>query len=269
MKDKVSFAKKKIEQLQQKIKSFKTSREFLEFVRAMSRFHTYSFRNQMLILSQKPKATRVAGFRTWRKMGRYVKRGEKGIMILVPIAGVKENEDGEAEEFHWFKSAHVFDISQTNGESLPEISLDVTDNGEGFYHACFALATRHGIAVNIVENLTAYGASRGGEVLLRADVNKTAMAATLVHEIAHEWLHQNSEESLDKECKELEAETVAYMVCVHFGIDVPSHKYLATWQKNHQIMDSLKRISQCSHQMIEELEILQGKMTGYSNVSAL
>jgi len=100
-----------------------------------------------------------------------------------------------------------------------------------------------------------YGVSKGGKIVLRDDDNKTTMATTLIHEIVHEKLHQRqSEQELDRETKELEAETVAYIVCSHFGMEIPSHKYLATLQKNHEIMDSLKRISECSQEIIAELE---------------
>jgi len=251
--NKKSFVRQKIKELEEKIKAFKTSQEFLNFVKAMSRFHKYSFNNQLMILSQKRDATRVAGFRTWKKLGRYVKRGEKGIVIFVPIIW-HENEDGEEEKVIRFKTGYVFDISQTGGKALPEMSLIVKDEGDALYNSCLELAQKRGIRVDVVCDLKPYGVSKGGEVLLRADENKTSMATTLIHEIAHELLHQKDEErELDRETKELEAETVAYIVCSHFGIEAPSHKYLAAWQKNHQIIDSLKRISECTHEIIEEL----------------
>jgi antirestriction protein ArdC len=216
--------------LEAKIKALKTSQEFLDFLRAMSRFHHYSFHNQLMILSQKPNATRVAGFRTWKKLQRYVKRGEKGILIFVPIKPRQENGDGEEEEVIFFKTATVFDLSQTEGKPLPEISLAVEDKGATFYHSCQQLAQHYNIKVDVSPDFKAYGVSKGGKVVLKGEANKTAMAVTLIHEIAHELLHQKSEKNLDKETKELEAETVAYLVCSHFGINVPSHKYLATWQ---------------------------------------
>ena len=261
MDNKISLMKQKIKDLEEKITSFKTSQEFLDFVAAMSRFHTYSFNNQLLILSQRPDAAKVAGFVTWKKMGRYVKKGEKGIMILVPIKGVRkkdeEVDDSDTKEFTYFRTGHVFDISQTEGEPIPDIDLSVEDKGEAFYNSCLSLVTKHDIEVDISPDLTVFGVSKGGKIGLKEKDNKTEMATTMVHEIAHEWLHQDDEKhNLDRETKELEAETAAYIVCSHFGIDVPSHKYLATWQKNHEIMDSLKRISECSNRIIGELEVM-------------
>lgn len=275
MNQKLSFVKQKIQELEANIQAFKTSQEFLQFLKAMSKFYHYSFYNQMLILSQKPDATRVAGFVTWKKLGRYVKRGEKGIVILVPIKGVREKEqEGDEqveEEYLWFRSASVFDISQTEGKPLPEIVLDVENKGDAFYHACCELAKQYGITVKSVSGLKAYGVSTGGEVLLRDDNNKTSMATTLVHEIAHELLHQKKEgkPKLDKETKELEAETVAFIVCTHFGIDIPSHQYLATWQENHQVMDSLRQISECSQELIEALEGIVARKSCLVNPSSL
>jgi len=145
-KKKASFIEQKIKELEEKIRSFRTTKEFLDFVATMSRFHSYSFYNQMLILSQKPDATRVAGFVTWKKLDRYVKKGEKGIMILVPIIHKKEQPDQEGDEQEittWFKTGYIFDVSQTDGEPLPEISLDVEGQGDSFYNACLELAEQH------------------------------------------------------------------------------------------------------------------------------
>jgi hypothetical protein len=150
----------------------------------------------------------------------------------------------------------VFDLSQTEGEPLPDISLAVENKGDGLYQSCRKLAQQYRITVDVTADFKVYGFSKGGEIVLRDDTNKTAMAATLIHEIAHELLHQRGEQTLDRETKELEAETIAYIVCSHFGIEVPSHKYLATWQKNHQIMASLQRISECSHLLLEQLIVV-------------
>jgi len=256
MDKKSGVVRKQIRELEEKIKAFRTSEEFLDFMKAMSRFHNYSFHNQLLIISQKPDATKVAGFGTWKNLGRYVRRGEKGIVIYVPIPSVREKDDGEEEEIIWFKTGYVFDVSQTCGKPLPEISLTVENRGDAFYNSCLQLAQKHTIKVDVVSGLRHYGISTGGEILLQADANKTALATTLIHELAHELLHKkNREQRLDRETKELEAETVAYLVCSYFGIDVPSHKYLATWQKKHKIMEALRRISHCSHFLIEQLQM--------------
>ena len=259
-KDRSGFVEKKIKELEGRIRSFKTTSEFLDFITAMSRFHNYSFHNQALILCQRPQATKVAGFVTWKNLGRHVKKGEKGIVILVPIIHRKESKEmgeKESEIVRRFKTGHVFDISQTEGVSLPEIRLDVDDMGDSFYNACLELARLEGVTVKVVDDMRAYGLSQNGQVLLREEDNKTSMASTFLHELAHERLHWDDDgRRLDRESKELEAEAVAYLVCSRFGIELPSYKYLASWQRNHSIMESLRRISECSQKIIQRLEII-------------
>jgi hypothetical protein len=118
----------------------------------------------------------------------------------------------------------VFDISQTEGKPLPDISLAVEDKGDAFYCACLKLAKEYDIDVDIISDFRTYGVSSGGKIVLRDDDNRTTMATTLIHEVAHELLHQKKDEQeSDRETQELEAETVAYIVCSHFGIEPPSH----------------------------------------------
>lgn len=103
------------------------SEQLLRYLGVMSRFHSYSFGNVMLIMGQRPYATRVAGFHTWKSLGRSVKKGEKGVVIIAPIVLRKDRadqpddtpEDDEAKIVR-FRAVHVFDISQTEGEPLPE-----------------------------------------------------------------------------------------------------------------------------------------------------
>jgi antirestriction protein ArdC len=96
------------------------------YLRLMSRFHRYSWGNCLLIYSQRPEATHVAGFHAWLKLGRYVRKGEKGIVILAPMVGRKKSEneltEDEKTRLFGFRAAHVFDVSQTDGDALPEFS---------------------------------------------------------------------------------------------------------------------------------------------------
>src|SRR5271170_4925446 len=102
------------------------SETLTQYLAAIGRFHCYSLRNVMLIASQKPTASHVAGFHAWHKLGRFVKKGEKGILILAPIVrpksqSVEQNETDESSTAVGFRAAYVFDISQTNSQELPEI----------------------------------------------------------------------------------------------------------------------------------------------------
>ena len=108
------------------------SETLTNYLAAIGRFHRYSLRNVMLIASQKPAATHVAGFHTWHKLGRFVKKGEKGILILAPIVrrkneSAEQNETDESSTAVGFRAAYVFDISQTDGQELPQISSVIGD----------------------------------------------------------------------------------------------------------------------------------------------
>ena len=257
------FIEQKVSELEDKIDSFRSSNEFLRFALTMSMFHKYSYHNQIMILSQKPDATMVASFHTWKNLGRFVKRGERGIIIYVPVTAINENEDGEKiEKLLSFKFGSVFDVLQTVGKPLPEITKSIADDHASFYYNCLRLAEKLSVSVEVRDKLSYDGESLGNTVLLRNNSNITMMGAVLLHELAHEYLHKPEDrKTLDMEVIEIEAETVAYIVCSHFGIKTPSDKYLATWQSNHQIVESLKRISECCHKFIGELEAIVQKQS--------
>jgi hypothetical protein len=129
--DAVELADKCLKELAASLEQGQT--EVLEkYLSALARFHDYSFRNMMMIVNQFPEASKVAGFHTWRKLGRWVKKGESGIAILAPMIGRKKDEgestqsDGsfrvKSKSVFGFRAVHVFDISQTEGEELPKLS---------------------------------------------------------------------------------------------------------------------------------------------------
>jgi hypothetical protein len=138
--DAVELADKCLKELAASLEQGQT--EVLEnYLSALARFHDYSFRNMMMIVNQFPEASKVAGFHTWRKLGRWVKKGESGIAILAPMIGRKKDEgeslnrtevsESKSKSVFGFRAVHVFDISQTEGEELPklsEISGSATDN---------------------------------------------------------------------------------------------------------------------------------------------
>jgi len=122
-------ASKAIEQLRQALESGQSGR-LKEYLAAMARFHRYSWHNVMLIAMQKPTATHVAGFHAWHKLGRFVKKGEKGIMILAPVVRRKAENAGQTETDEsstsvGFRAAYVFDVAQTDGQELPEASTAI------------------------------------------------------------------------------------------------------------------------------------------------
>ena len=209
------------------------SEQMTAFLKTMSRFHHYSVGNVILIMSQRPDATRVAGFRTWKSLGRSVKKGEKGIAILAPMmlnanrhdgdrraADSENGDDDRGGKVLRFRAVHVFDISQTEGEPLPEpsrVAGDPKDALDRLEHAVRA----HGITLTVSNDLgAADGVSKGGRIEIAAGVSPTERFATLVHEFAHELLHQvKGETKPSKGVRELEAEAVAFVVAEWAGLE--------------------------------------------------
>ncbi|MEZ5963070.1 MAG: ArdC-like ssDNA-binding domain-containing protein [Planctomycetota bacterium] len=198
------------------------SESLLGVLRALGNFHEYSFANAMMIVGQRPDATRVAGYRTWQRLGRQVRRGEKGIVIIAPMVGRRDEEGGDERVVRGFRAARVFDIEQTDGEPLPELEVTRGDPGE---HAARIreYAQLHGIDVEYSDGLgLANGASTGGKILLRRGLEPADEFATLVHEIAHEMLHQGMSRTQRPPLavRETEAEAVSFAVSNAIGLEV-------------------------------------------------
>ena len=197
------------------------------YLRVMSRFHKYSWGNCLLIASQRPEATHVAGFHAWLKLRRYVRKGEKGIVILAPMVGRLRNGDELSEDertrVFGFRSARVFDISQTDGESLPEFATvkgdpqDYNDRLKGF------VASKGSVLEYSVRIAPANGMSSGGKITLLPTLTPAEHFSVLVHETAHELLHKAERRSQTTHTvRETEAEAVAFVVANAIGLDTNS-----------------------------------------------
>lgn len=188
--------------------------------RAMARFHQYSLRNVWLIAAQRPTATRVAGFQAWRSVGRFVRRGEKGIAILAPVVR-RAGADAPDEEktVVAFRPAYVFDIAQTDGEPLPEISDATGDPGAALIEIRQVIV-RAGISLEYVEALDgALGTSSGGRIRVVNGLAPASEFMVLSHEYAHELLHHGDDRPASRDTRELEAEAVAFVVAHAIGLD--------------------------------------------------
>jgi antirestriction protein ArdC len=194
------------------------------YLSVMSRFHKYSWGNCLLIYSQRPTATHVAGFQAWLKLQRYVRKGEKGIVILAPMVGRKKSEDALAEDEHarlfGFRAAHVFDVSQTDGEPLPEFAT-VKGDPQGYADRLAQFVTSQGIALAYDSNIApAKGLSSGGKITLLPDMPPAEHFAVLAHEAAHELLHRGDRRlQTTRMVRETEAEAVAFVICEAVGLD--------------------------------------------------
>lgn len=261
----------------------KTER-LLSYLTFSSRFHHYSPRNQQLIFNQRPDATHVASFATWKKEGYHVAKGEKGIRILIPRFPKRTSQEREDEEdtgnkdqdekkrkinegqfvAHQFTVGSVFDVSQLRPEDQKRVPTFFTQIA-GDYQATYArmreAAQQDGITV--VETFQqlegAQAASAGGTILIRPDLPPGNKAYLLAHEWGHEKIHTpDLRRKLSKTTKEGHAEAVAYVVATHFDIPTPdSAEYLTMWDNTP---DSLKRelavVSAASSHIIQKIHSL-------------
>lgn len=241
-----------------------SSEEFKRHLDFIARFHRYSWGNCLLIETQFPQASMIAGFGQWKRLGRNVKAGEKAIRIMAPCPVKRENpKTGDEEERVFFKIACVFDVSQTEGKELPEYAVpDVQEDAHELLAKLEQVAVKRGITVTY-EALCdgSYGMSKGGQIVVGTGHSTGQQAKTLAHEICHEALHRTQDGSVDntlkRKTRELEAEAVAYVVCRHFGLDaeVRASHYIAMWNGDAKsLAASFARISEASRKLINDVE---------------
>jgi hypothetical protein len=233
----------------------------------MSRFHNYSFGNVLEIARQMPSATKVAGFWTWKNLGRSVNAGAKGIRILAPIVGVRRKKDEEANKditqqnervLLGFRNAYVFDVSQTNGVDLPALHEVTGDPGENIDRLA-AFVKSKGIQLVYNANIApALGMSYGGRIALLPGQSKAETFATLVHETAHELLHRSDRRTATtKIVRETEAEAVAFVVGKAVGLvnEEASASYIQLYKGNASLLaESLEVIQQTASVILAALE---------------
>jgi hypothetical protein len=258
----ISQIEDRLKDLATETDEFKRSEFFKQYLDVISKFWKYSYHNQMLICCRMPDATRVAGFRTWKGFNRNVKKGSKAIKILAPYKKKVTDTDPVTNEekekrVTLFIPVNVFDISQTEGEALPDIDISVTgDNYKNFLDNLVGLCKDKGIDVKF-ENLGInglYGFSKGGEIAVTNTESINTQVNTLIHEIAHELLHKR-ENTFSKQEKEIQAEGTAYVVTKHFGMENKSFNYLALYDADYKkIMENLKSVAVASKEIIEFLE---------------
>ena len=256
----------RLEQLAKAVDDVRASEMFREYLSFQARFHRYSWHNAMLIASQKPDAERVAGFKTWQTMGRHVRKGEHGIMIFAPRPWKHTDTDDAGNDVErqgvTFRPVYVFDVSQTDGEPLPEIDVpDVDTAADALLASLGRVASKRGIAINYTELDAGYfGVSKGGSIDIATGHTTGQQSKTLAHELAHEAMHKTDRPAgLTRTIAELEAESVAYIVCKHFSLDteVRSSAYIALWDGNAKALrESLERIATTARDIIDDIDAL-------------
>lgn len=241
----------------------------VRYLEYLARFHQYSFGNVMLIAIQKPNATQVAGFHAWRKLGRWVRKGEQGILILAPMIGRKRRDEADADQpgpsdskvrcLYGFRAVYVFDVSQTDGAELPEFAGIDGQPGDRLSQL-ESIVGQYGIDLAYQEpGGGALGVSKDGAIWVKPDLEPAEKFAVLVHELAHELLHQRTgrKELLSRTVRETEAEAVAFVVCRALGLETTTRSadYIQLYRGNTQTLsDSLDMIQKTAATLIAQLQ---------------
>jgi len=265
------------------------SKAFHAYLDTQARFHRYSWGNVLLIVAQRPDATRVAGFQTWKRLGRHVRKGEHGLKIIVPRGAARVGADeippadplqGEDEGetapatvpspasvstrpriigARRFGVGTVFDVSQTEGQPLPSVDVPVLEGDDGLelYGRLERVATDEGVTIE--RGSERLGPSTMGvyspderQIVLRQAATRQ-MTKTLAHELAHHF----GGTTIPSPEEETTAESVAYVVCARFGLDTGqrSFQYVATWSQDPRVFrGALSRIQTLSLRIIERIE---------------
>jgi hypothetical protein len=240
------------------------------YLNTMGRFHNYSWGNVLLIGSQRPTATRVAGYHTWKDLGRQVKTGEKGIMILAPMVTKQRDSSpnppspdqatpkkDDVFRLTGFRTAFVFDVEQTEGKPLPEFAK-TTGDPKDHLDKLKALVAKQGISLEYDKSIApAYGISGGGKIRLVPGMQPAEEFSVLAHELAHEMLHHTKNEPRVPEVvRETQAEAVAYVVSRGIGLETNSAAadYIALYTGDKKTLgQSLSVIQETSSRILEEI----------------
>jgi antirestriction protein ArdC len=239
------------------------SERLITLLKTMGRFHRYSLHNVFLIVAQRPSATRVAGFHTWRTIGRFVRKGEKGIAILAPIVRRRreETQDDESQVVVGFRAAYVFDVEQTDGAPLPQTAEVTGDPGEHMAALKRAIAAR-GISVEYADDLGgALGLSCGGRIRVLNGLSAASEFAVLAHEFAHELLHRSGDRPESRDTRELEAEAVAFIVGQAVGLEASeaARDYIQLYRGDATALAaSLDRIQRTASSILQSFHVDDG-----------
>ena len=280
------------EKLEQGIKELFDSDRYKEYLTTMSKFHNYSFRNTMLILFQKPDASLIAGYGAWQKnFKRQVKKGERGIKILAPAPYKKTVEEKQFDKngvpmkdkdgniivntreitVPAFKVTTVFDVSQTAGEEIPMLAKQLMgsiDEYEKFFRILKEISPVPITLETIDGTANGYYHLEEKRIAIKDSLSEMQTIKTAIHEIAHAKLHalpDKDEDSVtddtrpDNRTREVQAESIAYTVCQHFGIDTSDYSfgYIAGWssgKETEELKTSLEVIRNTATEFISAIE---------------
>lgn len=248
-----------MKELENGIETLFESNQYQEYLTMMAKFHRYSFNNSMLIFTQCPNATYVAGYKTWKKeFNRYVRKGEKAIRIMAPMKIKDKQQD---EERLLFKTVYVFDISQTEGDPLPSIVQEELD-GKCCHYDLFVQTLIDIARIDVrfeplSDGIHGYYDRKNDRIVIDDCMQEVQTIKTLLHEIAHSRLHQTKD--VDKRTREVEAESIAYVVSKYYGIDTSKYSfgYIVSWAEDQTLellKKSMNRIQKTAKRLIFEID---------------
>lgn len=275
------------DKLEKGVKDVFQSDKYKQFLNVMAKFPRYSVNNTMLIMMQRPDAQLCQSFTGWKQMGRYVKKGEKGISILAPAPYKIEREQTKLDEkgrpvfdadgepvkekvevtIRAFKVVKTFDLSQTDGKELPTIGpSELVGNIEGYPKLLQALQEISPVPVSfelIDGDAKGFYHLEDKKIVVQDGLSAVQTIKTLLHEMAHEKLHDKDNvpeaKDISRNGKEVEAESVAYVVCQHYGINTSdySFSYVAGWSEGKETPElkaSLDKIRQTASEFIYQID---------------
>ena len=275
------------DKLEKGVKDVFQSDKYKQFLNVMAKFPRYSVNNTMLIMMQRPDAQLCQSFTGWKQMGRYVKKGEKGISILAPAPYKIEREqtklddkgipvfdaDGEPVKekvevtIRAFKVVKTFDLAQTDGKELPMIGPnELVGSIDGYPKLLQALQEISPVPVSfelIDGGAKGYYNLENKSIVIQDGMSEVQTIKTLLHEMAHQKLHDKDTvpeaKDITRNGKEVEAESVAYVVCQHYGINTSdySFSYVAGWSEGKETPElkaSLDKIRQTASEFIYQID---------------
>ena len=278
------------DKLEQGLQDLFNSDSYCNYLSTMSKFHNYSFNNTLLIAMQKPDATLVAGYKAWQKnFERHVNKGEKAIRILAPAPyKIKEERDKidpvtqellldkdgnpQKEEVEItipaFRAVSVFDVAQTDGKPIPELSAhELLSDVEGYQDMIRAVEAISPVPIELEEiagDSKGYYDREAKRIAVQENMSESQTLKTMIHEVAHSKLHskeveQDEQMKKDRNTKEVEAESIAYTVCQHFGIDTSDYSfgYIAGWSSGRdtkELRSSMDTIRRTASELITGIE---------------
>lgn len=273
-----------LEDLKTGVKNVMTSEQYQKYLDFRSSLYDYSVNNCLLIQAQKPDATMIGSFTYWKNNNRYVNKGEKGIKILAPVTGKRNieipildkdlkpilNSDGskqmkksEKTVITGFSFATVFDVKQTSGEPIPSLINELSGNSSVAEKLIETIKSISNVPIsykNISSGAKGYYSPNENEIVLKEGMSLDQTAKTLIHEYTHSKLDNNlNEYKQNRNEAEIRAESTAYVVSKHFGLDTSEYSfgYVTSWAAGKQLdelQETLKTISDTSKNIINEIE---------------